>query len=62
MLDLLKFVMCTLVSRVHITFYILKKEYTVPGNQVKHDKLNQIQENEFVRIVVRVCLCTCVFV
>ena len=28
--DLVKFVMCTLVSRVHTTFYILTKGYTVP--------------------------------
>ena len=34
--------MFTLVSRVHMTFYILEKGYTVPGNQGTHDKLNQI--------------------
>ena len=42
MLDLVKFVICTLASRVHMTFYILTKRYTVPGNQGIHDKLNQI--------------------
>ena len=40
--DLVKFVMCALVSRVHKTFYILRKGFTVPGNQGTHDKLNQI--------------------
>ena len=29
-LDLVKFVMCTLVSRIHMTFYILTEEPTVP--------------------------------
>ena len=43
LLDLVKFVMCTLVSRVYITFYILSKGYTVPENQCTHNKLNQIQ-------------------
>ena len=32
-LNLVKFVMYTLVSRVHMAFYILTKGYTVPGNQ-----------------------------
>ena len=41
-LDLVKLVMCTLVSRVHMSFYILTKEYTVSGNQGTHDKLNQV--------------------
>ena len=40
--DLVKFVMCALVSRVHMMFYTLRKGYTVPGNQGIHDKLNQI--------------------
>ena len=40
MLDLVKIVMCTLVSRVHMTFYMLIKGYTVPGFQGTHDKLN----------------------
>ena len=33
--DLVKFIMCTLVSRVHMTFYILTKgcRYTFPENQ-----------------------------
>ena len=39
---IIKFVMCILMSRVHMTFYIPTKGYTVPGNQVTHDKLNQI--------------------
>ena len=38
--DLVKFDMCT---RLHMTFYILKKGYIVPGNQGTHDKLNQIR-------------------
>ena len=42
--DLVKFVMCTLVSRVHIPFYKLFKGYTVPGNQSAHDKLNQFEK------------------
>ena len=42
-LDLVKLGMCTLVSKVHMTFYILTKGYTVYGNQGTHDKLNQIQ-------------------
>ena len=40
--DLVKFVMCFLVSRVHMTFYILTKGNTVPANQGTRDKLNQI--------------------
>ena len=35
--------MCTLVSRVHMTFYIFIEGHTVPGNQGTHDKLNQIK-------------------
>ena len=31
--DLVKFVMCALVSRVHMMFYTLRKGYTVPGKQ-----------------------------
>ena len=41
-LHLVRLVMCTLVFRVHITFYILTKEDTDPGNQGTYDKLNQI--------------------
>ena len=41
--DLVKLVMCTLVSRVHMTFCILTKGHTVPKNRGTHDKLNQIQ-------------------
>ena len=37
--DLFKFVMCTLVFRVHKTFYTLRKGFTIPGNQGPHDKL-----------------------
>ena len=40
--DLVKFVMCVLVSRVYVMFYILRKGYTVPGNQGPHEKLYQI--------------------
>ena len=35
--------MYTLVSRVHMTFYVLTKGYTVPENQGTYDKLNQIR-------------------
>ena len=42
MSDPVKFVMCSLVSRVHMTLYILTKGYTVPGNQDTLDKLNRI--------------------
>ena len=31
-----------LVSWEYITFYVLTKGYTVPGNQGTHEKLNQI--------------------
>ena len=41
--DVIKFVMCTLVSRAHMTFYILTKWYTVPVNQGTYNKLNQIR-------------------
>ena len=41
--DLVKFDMGTLVSRVHLTFYILTKGYMVSGNLGTHDKLNQIR-------------------
>ena len=44
LLDLVKFVMCTLVSRVYMTFYILTKGYTFPRNQGTYDKLNQIRD------------------
>ena len=40
--DLINFVMCTLVSRVHMSFYALIKGYIVPGNQGTHDKLKRI--------------------
>ena len=42
--DLVKFVMCTLVSRLHMTFYIITNGYPVPGNQGTHAKLNQIKK------------------
>ena len=41
-LDLVKFALYILVSRVHMTFYLLTKAYTVPGNLGTYDKLNQI--------------------
>ena len=41
--NLVKFFMCTPVSRVQMTFYVQTKRYTVPGNQGTQDKLNQIQ-------------------
>ena len=41
-LDLVKFFMYTLETRVHMTFYLLTKVYIVSGNQGTHDKLNQI--------------------
>ena len=34
--DLVKCVMCILETRVHMTFCLLTKEYTVPGNQDTH--------------------------
>ena len=42
--DLVKVVMCALVSRVQMMFYTLRKGYTVPGNQGIHDKLNKIRK------------------
>ena len=47
--DLVKFVMCTLISRVNMTFYI----YTVPGNQDTHDILNQIQKKRLTHLFSR---------
>ena len=41
--ELVQFAMCTLVWRIHITFYIPTQGCTVPGNQGTHDKLNQIR-------------------
>ena len=41
-LDLVRYVICTLVSRIHMPFHILTEGYTFPGNQGTHDKLNQI--------------------
>ena len=40
--DVIKFVMCTLVSRAHMTFYILTKWYTFLGHQGTNNKINQI--------------------
>ena len=40
--DLVKFVMCTLETRVYVKYFIVIKGYTVPGNQGTYDKLNQI--------------------
>ena len=42
-LILVKFVMCTLVSRVHMTFYIPTIGYTLSGNQGKYDELDQVR-------------------
>ena len=44
-MDLVKFVMYTLVSRAHMPFFIPRKGHTVTGNQGTHDKLNQIHLN-----------------
>ena len=52
-MDLVKFVICTLASRVHMTFYILTKGHIVPGNQGTHDKLSQIQA--FFRLSALLC-------
>ena len=41
--DLLKFVMCTLVSRDSVPFFKYIKRHVYSGNQGTHDKLNQIQ-------------------
>ena len=49
--DLVIFVMCTLVSRVHMTFHILTKGYIAPGNQGTYDKLNQIHKKAGIHIV-----------
>ena len=43
-LRIAKFVMCNLVSSVYMTFYILPKGCTVPGNQGTHEKLEHIQK------------------
>ena len=45
--DLVKFVMCTLVSMVHMTFYILTYGYIVPGNQGTHDKPDPLFLEEY---------------
>ena len=45
--DMVKFVMCIPVSWAHMTFYILTKGYTFPGNQGTHDKLNQIRKVKY---------------
>ena len=42
LLDLVKFVIRTLISRVHMTLYIYTEGYTVPKIQGTHDKLHQI--------------------
>ena len=57
--DLVKFAMCTLVSRVDMTLYILTEGYMVPGNQGTHDnscistlldEMNELQRLEMVHI------------
>ena len=42
--DMVKFVMCNLVSRVHMTFYIITERWTVRGNQGTHYKLHQFPQ------------------
>ena len=42
-LDLVKFVMCTIVSRDCLCFCQYIKRHLYPGNQGTHDKLNQIR-------------------
>ena len=41
--DLVKFVMCTLVSRDYVPFCKYIKRHLYPGKQGTHDKLNQIR-------------------
>ena len=43
LMNLVRFVTCTFVSRVHMTFYILTKGNTVPENQGTRDELYQIR-------------------
>ena len=50
-LILVKFGMCTLVSRVHMMFYILTKWFAVPGIQSTHDKHNKIKSVLTFRIL-----------
>ena len=52
--------MCTLVSRVHMAFYISTKRYTVPENQGTHDKLNKIQKTEEPKFDHKTILCNLV--
>ena len=40
--DLLKFVMCTLVSRDSVPFFKYIKRHVYPRNQDTYDKVNQI--------------------
>ena len=47
------FVMCTLVSRVHITLTFLKKGYLVLKKPGTHDKFNQIQNSKDFWIISR---------
>ena len=44
--DLVKFVKCTLISRVHMTFYMLSKGYTVPRILGTRDKLSLIRKKQ----------------
>ena len=46
--DLVKFVMCTLVSSVHMSFHKLTKGYLVPGNQGTYDKFNPFQKKKIM--------------
>ena len=50
--ELLKFVMCTLVSRVHMTFYVLIKGYTVPENQDTRKNLTRSNILDLVKFVI----------
>ena len=43
LIDLVKFVMCTLIFRDCVPFCRYIKCHVYPGNQGIHDKLNQIQ-------------------
>ena len=42
--DLVKFVMCTLVSRDYVPLLECTKRHVYPVNQGTHDKLNQIRK------------------
>ena len=55
LLDMVKFVMCTLVSRVHMGFYILTKRVHSPWMKPEgtHDKLNhQIPNLNLIKFIM----------